>query len=178
MELRARVICATNRDLEDAAREGKFRSDLFFRISVVRVRVPSLRDRGEDTVLLAEQILSDLARSAPRRIQGFASEAIDLIRRYSWPGNVRELRNAIEHAIALGDGVLVEARDLPAGLGARASQPDDWDVVRLPADLATVERRAIEAALRHLSGHRMKAAALLGINRATLYNKLKEYGIS
>jgi DNA-binding NtrC family response regulator len=177
IELRARVLCATNRDLEGMAKSGQFRSDLYFRISVVRVRVAPLRDREGDLVLVAEQLLNDLAARAPRRITGFSPEAIGAIRRYAWPGNVRELRNAIEHAIALGDGPVIEPWELPAGLEGCAAQPVDPDIVRLPADLGTVERRAIEAALRKMKGNRVRAAALLGINRTTLYNKLKEYGM-
>jgi DNA-binding NtrC family response regulator len=176
IELRARVICATNRDLEQMVKDGTFRQDLLFRIAVVRVRVPSLRDRGDDLVLLANQLLADATRSAGRRVTGFSPAAIERLRNYPWPGNVRELRNAIEHAIALGEGVLVEPEDLPPGLIGPAAQPDDPDSIRLPADLASLERRAIESALRSTGGNRIRAAAILGINRATLYNKLKEYG--
>ncbi len=176
IELRARLLCATNRDLEAMADAGQFRRDLLFRIAVVRVRVPALRERGDDLVQLAKQLLADSAQSAGRRVTGFSLAALDLIRRYSWPGNVRELRNAIEHALALGEGALVETCDLPAGIAPRATQPEDPDVVRLPLDLVTLERHAIEAALRATNGNRVRAAALLGINRATLYNKLKEYG--
>jgi DNA-binding NtrC family response regulator len=121
-------------------------------------------------------MLTDVAQTAARRITGFAPEAIDVIVGYEWPGNVRELRNAIEHAVVLGDGPLVLAQDFPVGLVSHPAQPPDPDVVRLPLDLATVERRTIEAALRHTNGNRVRAATLLGINRTTLYNKLREYG--
>jgi DNA-binding NtrC family response regulator/pSer/pThr/pTyr-binding forkhead associated (FHA) protein len=179
IDVRARMVFATNRDLEEMVAAKTFRSDLFFRVSVVRVKIPALRDRGEDLVLLAKQILSDVAQSAPRRISGFSPEALELIKGYAWPGNVRELRNAIEHAVALGDGALVGVGDFPASLAAaRPAQPADLDLVRLPLDLASLERRGIEAALRETNGNRAKAAALLGINRTTLYVKLKEFGVT
>jgi DNA-binding NtrC family response regulator len=175
--LEARILCATNRDLEEMISRSAFRSDLFFRISVVSVSVPALRERGEDLTVLANQILRDCAQSAPRRIDGFAPDALDAIRRYVWPGNVRELRNAIEHAIVLGDGPMIEARDFPpaiAGAAQREVAGADPSFVRLPANLAWLEKKAIEAALRETKGNRTKTAALLGINRQTLYNKLAD----
>ena len=125
-------------------------------------------------MLLARHILRDCARSAGRRVDDFTPKAVDVIRGYAWPGNVRELRNAIEHAVLLGEGPRIDAGDLPVGIRTKElrARQDDANIVRLPTDLATVERRAIEAALRDTEGNRTKAAALLGINRQTLYNKL------
>ena len=174
IEMRARVLAATNRNLERMIAAKQFRGDLFFRISVVRLAVPPLRERGDDLLLLARQLLADASRTAGRRITAFSPDAIEVLRRYAWPGNVRELRNAVEHAVALGDGEIVTPADLPMGMGGSATQPDDVDLVRLPLDLATLERRAIDAALRHTNGNRTKAAALLGVNRQTLYNRLAE----
>ncbi|WXB14104.1 sigma 54-interacting transcriptional regulator [Pendulispora albinea] len=182
--LQARVIAATNRDLQAMVTAGTFRSDLFFRISVVSASVPPLRERGDDLLLLAQQILLDFAPSTGRRIDGFSPEALAAIRRYPWPGNVRELRNAIEHAVVLGDGPWIAPSDLPVavngvhepsvnGASAQAAGEDPF-IVRLPASLEWVERRAIDAALLQTNGNRTKAAALLGINRQTLYNKLRE----
>ncbi len=176
IDVRARIVFATNRDLEQMVAAKQFRQDLFFRVSVVRLKVPALRERGDDLTMLAKQILSDVAQSAGRRITGFSPAALAAIQGYSWPGNVRELRNALEHAVALGDGALVQVGDLPASLAAHVAQPADLDLVRLPLDLATLERRGIEAALRETNGNRARAAALLGINRTTLYVKLKEFG--
>jgi DNA-binding NtrC family response regulator len=173
----ARVICATNRDLQGMVSSGEFRSDLFFRIAVIRARVPALRERGEDLLLLAEHILRDLAPSAGRRVDGFSQGALDAIARYSWPGNVRELRNAIEHALVLGDMPRIEASNLPPGIAAAADQawsPDPFRVT-LPANLAWIERRSIEAALAVTGGNRTQAASLLGINRQTIYNKLAQF---
>jgi DNA-binding NtrC family response regulator len=172
----ARVICATNRDLQAMVSSGEFRSDLFFRIAVIRARVPPLRERGEDLLLLAEHILRDLAPSAGRRFGGFSQGALETIAHYSWPGNVRELRNAIEHALVLGEGPWIEPSDLPPGIAValdQESSPDRFRVT-LPANLAWIERRTIEAALAVTGGNRTRAAALLGINRQTIYNKLAE----
>ena len=177
IELRARVISATNRNLEEMAADGKFRQDLLFRIAVIRVRVPSLRERSEDLIPLARQLLADAAQSMNRRAVTFSSGALDLIQGYSWPGNVRELRNAIEHALVLGEGPMIEAHDLPVQLGSRANQPEDIDLVRLPLPIPLLERRSIEAALRATGGNRGRAPLLLGMNRSTFYAKIKELGL-
>ncbi len=173
--LEARVLAATNRDLLRMVEEGTFRADLYYRISAVTVRLPALRERADDIVLLAEQLLRDLAESAGRRITGFTKQAITLLKAYAWPGNVRELRNALEHALVLGDGPLIDASDLPEVLRVPQEAPDmeDDDLVRLPARLDRLEERAIASALRAAAGNRTKAAALLGINRVTLYKKLR-----
>jgi DNA-binding NtrC family response regulator len=173
IELRARVLCATNRKLEDMVLAGQFRKDLLFRISVVRLNVPPLRERGEDLLELAQRILAEAMPSATRRVLGFSHEALEVIRTYAWPGNVRELRNAIEHALALGDSPLILPEDFPAGIGPRSPQPEDPDLVRLPSALAVLERRAIDASLRATRGNRLRAAQLLGVTRQTLYNKLR-----
>jgi DNA-binding NtrC family response regulator len=186
--LDARVLVATNRDLDQMVAQGTFRTDLFFRISVVRVRIPPLRERGEDLVLLARHILADLSASVPRRIDAFSEEALDVIRRYPWPGNVRELRNVIEHALVLGDGRHLAVTDLPAALRAvvSAANPPTANsseavvdavhprrMVELPASLEWLEKAAIDAALEATGGNRTQAAAILGINRVTLYKKLR-----
>jgi DNA-binding NtrC family response regulator len=174
--MEARVLAATNRDLAAMVQGGQFRHDLFYRVSVVSIRVPALRGRGDDVIVLAKQMLTDLGANAGRRVTGFSAAALGVVRAYAWPGNVRELRNAIEHALVLGDGPIVEPGDLPemvrnAGVAPRVSS---GDVVQLPARLDWLEERAIEAALRSTGGNRTKAAAVLGINRVTLYKKLKE----
>jgi DNA-binding NtrC family response regulator len=183
LELRARVICATNRDLATMSKDGRFRSDLFFRISVVSLHIPPLRDRGDDLVLLAKQILGDLKPTAARRIDDFSDAALAAIRSYPWPGNVRELRNAIEHALLLGVDPWIEATDFPEPLGILTGAPIDPEpsgpetdrvtCVRLPARLDEIEALAIQVALKATGGNRTKAAALLGINRATLHRKLE-----
>jgi DNA-binding NtrC family response regulator len=186
--LAARVLTATNRDLEEMVKLGTFRRDLFFRLSVVRVAVPPLRERGDDLVLLAQHLLADLVASAPRHIDGFSDAALEVIRRYAWPGNVRELRNVIEHALVMGDERRIEVLDLPPAVRAvaAAAAPKTTTVVpsttpgeggrravELPANLDWLERQAIQAALEATGGNQKQAAAILGINRVTLYKKLK-----
>jgi len=174
--LRARVLVATNRDLDAMVAAGTFRRDLFFRVSTVRVVIPPLRERGDDLMLLANQLLADLRASLPRRIDGFADDAIAAMRGHSWPGNVRELRNVIEHAAVLGDGSRIRAADLPDSVRPRAGAPvaaPSGRTVALPASLAWLEREAIDAALEAAAGNRRRAAEILGINRVTLYKKLR-----
>jgi DNA-binding NtrC family response regulator len=187
----ARVLAATNRDLEEMVRDGTFRRDLFFRVSVLRVAIPPLRDRGDDLVLLAQHLLADLRASAPRRVDGVTEEALEIIRRYSWPGNVRELRNVIEHALVLGDGKRIAVEDFPLAVrtAVAAATPggdesrstptlatNERRSIDLPANLAWLEMQAIQAALEATGGNRTQAAAILGINRVTLYKKLKSKG--
>lgn len=177
IELRARVICASNRNLQDMVAAGQFRQDLLFRISVVRVHVPPLRERGDDLLTLAHKLLSDAAPSASRPVKGFSDEAIELMRAYSWPGNVRELRNAIECALALGSAELIAPCDLPADIYPNRTQPIDPDIVHLPSALSILERRAIDASLRATNGNRVRAAEILGVTRQTLYNKLRLHNL-
>jgi two-component system response regulator AtoC len=178
LELRARVLCATNRDLAGMAKDGRFRADLLFRISVVKLTIPPLRERDDDLLLLAQHVLGDVARDGHRRIDGLSAEALDAIKRYPWPGNVRELRNAIEHAVVMGDGPVIALSDLPEAFtqlpehAVRPATGDRGESVTLPAHLDWLEARAIEAALRAAKNNRTRAAALLGIPRSTLYNKL------
>jgi DNA-binding NtrC family response regulator len=156
-------------------RAGQFRQDLLFRIAVVRLTVPPLRQRHEDLLLLADRLLADRARSASRAIVGYSEAALAVVVTYAWPGNVRELRNAIDHAIALGDGPLIVPEDFPPEIATQPPPPDDPDLVRLPASLALLERRAIDASLRATKGNRVRAAELLGVTRQTLYNKLRAH---
>jgi DNA-binding NtrC family response regulator len=198
IRLRARILTATNRNLKQMVEDRTFRSDLYYRISVVTVEVPPLRKRQDDIAMLAERFVADLAPSAGRRVTGISEDAIAVLKRYSWPGNVRELRNVVEHAIVLGDGPIIAPGDWPAevrrvaaetpaapGDATRDTKPenagdaaagdtgDPADQVSLPLDLASLETRAIAAALRATGGNRTKAAAILGINRVTLYKKLR-----
>jgi DNA-binding NtrC family response regulator len=175
--VRARVLAATNRDLAAMVQAGTFRADLYYRLSVVTVSVPALRERVEDLVPLAQQILSDLASTAGRRVRGLTPGAMEAIRRYPWPGNVRELRNALERALVLGESDMVDVCDLPevvtSVISTGAADPNDPALIRLPANLAWLEERAIEAALAATRGNRTQAAALLGIHRMTLVKKLR-----
>jgi DNA-binding NtrC family response regulator len=177
--LRARVLVATNRDLEGMIAAGTFRSDLFYRISAVTLPLPSLRERAADIPALGQGFLQDMSPSLGRRVDGWSDEALAALMAYPWPGNVRELRNVLEHAVVLGDGPRIELSDLPprvAKLGQAVqhnTSAEGADVVQLPMSLADLETRAIAAALRACGNNRTQAAAVLGINRATLYKKLK-----
>jgi DNA-binding NtrC family response regulator len=175
LELRARVLTATNRDLVAMAKDGRFRSDLLYRISVVKVTIPPLRERGEDLVLLAKQLLADLSVEAHRRVTGFSETALEAIRRYPWPGNVRELRNAIEHAIVLGEEPLIQEQDFPAGIQARPGESPDRGSVALLVDAGDgAERKSVAAALLAAGGNRTRAAAILGVSRVTFYKRLRQ----
>ncbi|MFO0588476.1 MAG: sigma 54-interacting transcriptional regulator [Polyangiaceae bacterium] len=176
LALRARVLAATNRDLAAMVEAGTFRRDLYFRISVITLRIPALRERGDDIRLLAERILADLLPGCARRVRGFSPAALAAIATYPWPGNVRELRNAIEHALVLGDGPFIEPSDLPETMtfAPPRAPAEDGATARLPMRLDELEDLDIQAALAATNGNRTRAAALLGINRVTLYKKLKE----
>jgi DNA-binding NtrC family response regulator len=170
--LSARIIAATNRDLDAAVRQGTFRQDLFFRLNVVQIKIPPLRERKTDIPILVNSFLEKFSE-ANGRMSTISEDAIARMMAYDWPGNVRELENAIERAIALGSGPILHAGDLPTnlqyGTGDRLPQNDEL----LPLD--ELERRAILRALREAGGDKLAAARMLGIGKTTLYRKLKQY---
>jgi DNA-binding NtrC family response regulator len=169
--LRARVVAATNRDLEAAIKEKQFRADLFYRLNVLAVKLAPLRTRKDDIVPLAQHFLS---RHGDGNVLGLAAEATERLMSYDWPGNARELENCIRHAIAVTDGPWIEVRDFPYEVRASEIQAMQG---RPLTYLEQVERRAILEVLESTSGQRVTAAKLLGIGKTTLYSKLKEYGI-
>jgi DNA-binding NtrC family response regulator len=168
-----RVVAATNRYLPDEVAAGRFRRDLYYRLRVIELRVPPLRERREDVLPLARVFLAETARRMGRKLTGFAPGAADQLLRYDWPGNVREVQNAIEHAVALSSGSRVEVDDLPEELRAALPLPRPGGQVQ---PLEQVEREYILAAVRQAGGNRTRAAAELGIGLATLKRKLKQYG--
>jgi two-component system response regulator HydG len=170
--IRARVIAATNRDLESAIRTGGFRQDLYFRLNVVQIKLPPLRERKTDIPLLANTFLEKFSDPA-RPIHTISEDAMRRIMAYDWPGNIRELENAIERAVALGSGPILHVTDLPSNLQYTASEKVS-DVDEL-VPLEILERRAIFRALQETSGDKLAAARLLGIGKTTLYRKLKQY---
>ncbi len=170
--IRARVIAATNRDLESAIRTGAFRQDLYFRLNVVQIKLPPLRERKADIPLLVSTFLEKFSDPA-RPIHTISEDAMRRIMSYDWPGNIRELENAIERAVALGSGPILHVGDLPSNLQYAPSEKlADVDEL-MP--LETLERRAIFRALQETSGDKLAAARLLGIGKTTLYRKLKQY---
>ena len=170
--IRARVIAATNRDLEASIRTGSFRQDLYCRLNVVQIKLPALRDRRVDIPLLVNAFLEKFSDPA-RPIHTISEEAMRRIMAYDWPGNIRELENAIERAVALGSGPILHVGDLPSNLQYTSTEklPEVDELVPLEA----LERRAIFRALRETAGDKLAAARLLGIGKTTLYRKLKQY---
>jgi len=166
-----RIVCATNRDLERLVAEGRFRQDLYYRVNVVRVDLPPLRERREDIPLLVEHFLARLAsiRGIPK--PEVSSEAMGRLMSHDWPGNVRELQNAIEHATALAGSGRIEPAHLPEHLAPKRGE------VASGLSLRELERRAIIEALRRNDWHRLAAARELGINKTTLWRKMKALAI-
>jgi two-component system response regulator AtoC len=174
----ARVILATNDDLAALVASGRFRADLFWRIAVVTIAMPPLRERADDIPALAAHFLTAAAARAGRRVEGFTPRAIEALRAHRWPGNVRELEHAVERAVLLGRDAVVDLPDLPSTV-ASGSIPAAPATHRcgLKHDLAGPERRLILDALENAGWRRDTAARSLGINRTTLYKKLKRLGI-
>ncbi|MDE5878445.1 MAG: sigma-54 dependent transcriptional regulator [Desulfovibrio sp.] len=176
-----RVIAATNRNLLREAQEKRFREDLFFRLNVISIEVPALRQRGDDIPLLAAYFLQRFAERNRKSIKGFSPQALDSLRRYRWPGNVRELENAVERAVILCCGDLVTPAELPdtvAHAPEPVEAPETPEAISLAGmALEDVERLAIEDTMRQTGDNKSEAARRLGITRATLHNKLRKYGL-
>jgi DNA-binding NtrC family response regulator len=167
-----RIVAATNRELEEEVKESRFREDLYFRVNVVTVRLPPLRDRPSDIPLLVNHFLAKYAAREHRADAGISEEAMAALRRYPWPGNVRELENVIERSLALSkDGVILPS-DLPPELTGTGHAPPPGLVDDRPT-LAELERRYIELVLRETGGNKKRAAEILGIDRRTLYRTLE-----
>ena len=173
-----RVIAATNRDIERAVREGEFRQDLFYRLSVFPVTVPPLRDRREDIPLLARHFLKRRARRAGREIGGLSTAAMRLLLQYDWPGNVRELRNAIGRAVLLEATDVIQAGSLPRRLTEAVDDGGARGATRAGSrTLAAAEAEALVDALEVAGGNISAAARILEIDRTTLYRKLRKHGL-
>ncbi|MEZ6194486.1 MAG: sigma-54 dependent transcriptional regulator [Planctomycetota bacterium] len=169
-----RLVLATNVDLERLVAEGKFREDLYYRINVVSLQIPPLRERMDDVPALAEAFLRRFAGEYRKPIEGFSPEVMSFLTGYDWPGNVRELENVVEHAVVLSGGPLVEAAALPGryeGGGEGAPSP----LRPLRVAMEAPERDYILRALRLNAGNRQKTAEMLQVNRTTLFNKMKKY---
>ncbi|HBL16608.1 MAG: hypothetical protein A2X36_16005 [Elusimicrobia bacterium GWA2_69_24] len=170
---KARVLSATNQDLGAAIQDGRFREDLFYRINVVRVEVPALRERKEDIQVLAEHFLAEFRARGGRGPVRLSRAARDVLAAYDWPGNVRELKNAVERAYLFGEGKEVQPDDFR--LLPRPAQPSQAPQLSPDSSLAAVEKEHILRVLNQAQGSRTRAAAILGIDAKTLYNKLKSY---
>ncbi len=168
-----RVVCATNRDLEQAVREGTFREDLYYRLAVFRIDLPPLRERKEDILPIANHYLKKFAEAMGRKVCCFSPKAKELLLSYPWPGNIRELINAVERALVLCREGAVLPEHLPIAPSKAVAPPKDDDL-----SLEAVERRHIEYVLERCGHNVTQAAKLLGIDRVTLYNRMRRYGIA
>ena len=163
-----RVICATNKDLESAVREGTFREDLYYRLNVFSINLPPLRERKSDIPLLAQYFIRMYAKSMNKNILTASPEILEMLTRYDWPGNVRELRNVIERAMVGAKGTEIDADDLCFPFPS-SQESGDGD------SLEIVEKNHIKKILTRTGGNIAQAAAILKINRVTLYNKIEKY---
>jgi DNA-binding NtrC family response regulator len=179
--VRVRVVAATNRDLKRAIAEGGFREDLYFRLAVVTLRIPPLRERHEDILALARHFLDQFNREMRTAVEGFEPGAEKALTAYSWPGNVRELRNVVERGVLLASGKRIGTEGLPPEVREGAPPPASSGAPRTPGEgarsLADWERMAIETALEECGGNKTRAAEFLGIARGTLRTKIREYGL-
>ncbi|WP_409305842.1 sigma-54 interaction domain-containing protein [Peribacillus sp. SCS-155] len=185
-----RIIAATNRDLEKMVSEGRFRQDLYYRLNVIKLDIPPLRERGEDIVLIASSLIRKLEKKFHREGILLSGHVIQKLKNYSWPGNIRELENVLERAINVLDGRIIEAKHLPLYLrdqeldGGPASNQlseqdflDDGPSLSLKENAEIAEKRAIKKALNLAGGNKQKAAKLLEVSKTTLYDKCRQYGI-
>ncbi|HKV40902.1 MAG TPA: sigma-54-dependent Fis family transcriptional regulator [Blastocatellia bacterium] len=172
-----RVIAASNIDLEEAAREGKFRRDVFYRLNVYPIRLPALRERREDLPLLAVHFLDLYKKRSNKNITGITEKALSRLKRHDWPGNVRELENAVERAVILAQGRMITIDDLPEAVRGAESENDAKRVVELEigTPIEEIEKRVILETLAYTKGDKSRTAQMLGIGRKTLYRKLQQY---
>ena len=174
-----RLVTATNKNLEERVKSGAFREDLYFRLKVVEIRLPPLRERTGDILLLAQDFLREFARENDKKVNDFAAESLEALMQYGWPGNVRELRTAIEHAVVLCRGERIMRRDLPPNVRGNGAAQAAADAARLLTqnDLTVqeAEKQLIIRALKESNGNRTLAAKKIGISRRTLHRKLHTY---
>ncbi len=169
-----RVVCATHRDLEEMVRAEAFREDLLFRINTFEIRLPPLRERTEDILLLAEHLVRRFRPAAPTELEVFTPEAAKVLKGHCWPGNVRELANVIEHALILSDALPLTEDDLPSNFASRRLRSASAGAGTAGRSLREIEMQAIYEALDRHEGNKPKAAEELGISLKTLYNKLNQ----
>jgi len=173
--INVRILAAANRDLEQAVGQGSFRRDLYFRLNVLSLRIPPLRERRQDIPLLATTFLERLSR-ASGRTHAMSDDTMNALLAYDWPGNVRELENCIERCCAMNSGPVIGTADLPGSIRGAAAQAFNGGPEGRIAPIFDLEKQAILGAIEQLHGNKSMAAKLLGIGKTTLYRKLKEYG--
>ncbi|MBI5043303.1 MAG: sigma-54-dependent Fis family transcriptional regulator, partial [Nitrospirae bacterium] len=172
LKVDVRVIAATNKELDKEVKAGRFRDDLYYRLNVVTVHMPSLRERIEDIISLVNHFLKYYKEKNNKTIKGIHPDAISLMQSYNWPGNIRELENAIERSVIMSRGEYIVPSDLPI-----AVQSADKTEIDAGKSIKDVEKNLIVKTLNETKNNRTKAAHLLGITRRTLLNKIKEYKI-
>ena len=173
-KVNVRLISATNKDLRARVQPGKFREDLFYRLEVIPIPLPPLRERKEDIPLLVDHFIEKFNRNSKKQIRGLSARTLGVLLRYSWPGNIRELENFIERAAVMADGDLLEVTDLSQVLSAPPPPGALRPEAALPGSLKEAERTLILKTLETVQGNRTRAAELLGISLRGLYYKLKE----
>ena len=184
IKLDVRVISATNSNLEEEVRAGNFREDLFYRLNVIPLQLPSLRERKEDILPLVSHFLEKFCRLMGRPVMGIGKGAVELLEQYQWPGNVRELENVVERLVALTEHDCIEPQDLPSEITELLENKKGVTVrlppggIDMPAMIAELEQNLIQQALQNASGVKARAAELLGLNRTTLVEKIRRLGIS
>jgi len=177
IKVNVRVISATNKDLEEEMKNGTFREDLYYRISVFPIKLPALRERKEDIPLLAAHFLKKCNEQEGKEVEGISSDALDLLMAYNWPGNVRELENAMERAVVLANGYEITAKDLPPAVRSLGEKRIYESDNTLASWIEKLEEQALRQALLECEGNISKTAKQLGIGRATIYRKAKKYGL-
>ncbi len=176
VEVDVRIISATNRDLKKEIAEGRFREDLFYRLNVVNIHMPPLRERRDDIPLLVAAFLKEFAEENGRKIDGIEPRARSALYSYPWPGNVRELRNCIESAVVMSKGPVITCDDLPPTIRSGAEDAN-FIKISLGSSMADAEKEIIRGTLNHLRGNKSRTAEVLGIGRKTLHRKINEYRI-
>ena len=180
---RCRVIAASNGSFEDALSQGRFREELFYRLNVLRINVPPLRERGEDHVILARHFMEQISHEMGIATKPFSTEATDVLKLHDWPGNIREMKNVIQRAVVLCDGAEIDASHL--SIFERHRNPDERDddpgqTIRIPGiglSLAEIEAEALRITLKLTGGNRSAAARILAISRPTIHRKIRDYGL-
>jgi two-component system NtrC family response regulator len=172
-----RIIAATNKDLAKEIHDGRFREDLFYRIGVVLIKIPPLRERNGDIVLLATFFLNRFGDLYGKRVRGFSSAALEHMQAYAWPGNVRELENKVQRAVILAEGALLEPRDLGFVEHPVPVRNGDWENMTLKDAKEKIERNMVVSSIDRHKGNIAKAAEELGISRPTLYDIMRKHGL-
>ncbi len=176
LKVNVRLICATNKDLQKEVRQGKFREDLYYRINVILLKAPPLRERKEDIPILIEHYLKHFCKLNGKQIDSISPQASAKLKAYDWPGNIRELRNVMERLVVLSRGHVIEAEQIPEDLQNTNGDFRSYEnVIMTKSNLVDLEKAAIEKVLRDMNGNKSVAAKKLGISRRTLYRKLEEY---